>query len=541
MPSAETRRRISLYGCGVVAPGASHLKEFLQKVETQTPTLTPFGEFFDAFLVGEPQFRFSDYESWISERHAPSRYSQLNEKGGVNVKYAVGALVDALEGNPGLERALKRMDPRVYICVGGGFTDLSEAFRASRDYERAARHWNAFWAAPERNEVCRAHRASGTHPASTVPADPLTLPTDSEERFEAWGHWNRFWAERNPRLHAFLDEFLAIENTKVGSDVANDKLNLIRAKARAKKALLEKYGCPPPPWECVSPNLLWNLPNAPAAQISMLLGMHGAGLATNAACATFGAVVKQAMDAIRSGEYDAAIVGTSDNPPTPELVAGFYAAKVLAAGREVSVPLTHMRGTHISGGACLWVIAAEDAMAKHEVPTLGVDVLGAGLSSDAEHIITPSHEGPKLAIRNALQHANLDPVEIMSWDMHATGTPGDWSEFGLIEEFVGPEAVLTARKGLFGHGMGTCGGWEATAQVLTMKSKDDAVLEVAPSGIPDGEVHPRIHGLGRRLATSAPAELRVPSGSAVCGKLSMGIGGISSCLLTRVHSKQKNA
>ena len=97
---------------------------------------------------------------------------------------------------------------------------------------------------------------------------------------------------------------------------------------------------------------------------------------------------------------------------------------------------------------------------------LGIEILGTGVSSDAEHIITPSQQGPKLSIRKAFAHAQVEPKDIHIWDMHATGTPGDWNELVLLEDFVPLSAWISARKGIFGHGMAACGGWELTASLL---------------------------------------------------------------------------
>jgi len=54
------------------------------------------------------------------------------------------------------------------------------------------------------------------------------------------------------------------------------------------------------------------------------------------------------------------------------------------------------------------------------------------------------------------------------------------------------------------------------------------------SGIESSRVHPSIREVGRTLATDKPMTVDAPNGL-VCGKLSMGIGGISSCVLTKIH------
>lgn len=524
-------RKISLYGVGITSPGAANLREFLSLIQEGKPALSPIEELQGAFLVGQPKFDFAAYRDWITERHAPNKFSQLSDKGYSHVRMAVGTSIDALESNPGLESALKKLDPRVFVCYGSGFGDLEAYFKGHDEYTAANRVWQKFWSHPERNKALAQHIAGQTNEPN-VPQSPTTFEIDSPERAAAWDSWNAYWCEKSDGLKEFLREFSEMESLTIGADVATDKLNVIRAKAKAKKILTDKWKNPPPPWEAVSANLLWNLPNAPAAQVSMLHGIHGVSYASIGACATFGLVLRQAIDGIRGGHYDAAIIGTTDLPPPPELVAGFNAAKVLAAGHEIGVPLCNLRGTHVAGGACTWILGADDVMEKLGQASLGVEILGVGLSSDAEHIITPSMEGPKLSIRDAFAQARIDPKQVHTWDMHATGTPGDWSEFKLIDNL--PEStVITARKGIFGHGMSTCGGWELTAQLLSTK-KTGTKYTLTSSGIEKQKLHPSIQQIGRSIATDKPVTLDAPEGL-ICGKLSMGIGGISSCVLAKIQ------
>ena len=530
-PATGKSRKISLYGVGVVAPGAANLREFIALVEEGKPALSPMSEFYGAFLVGKPKFDFEVYRGWISERHAPNKFSQLSDKGYTHVRMAIGTSIDALESNPGLEQALKKIDPRVFVCYGSGFGDIDSSFKAHDEYTAAERAWNKFWAHPERNTALAAH-ISGKQHFESVPTSPSTFEVDTPERAAAWDEWNRYWAEKSDGLQSYLAEFNEMESITIGADVANDKLNVIRAKNKAKKALADKWKNPTPPWEAVNANLLWNLPNAPAAQVSMLHGIHGVSYAAIGACATFGLVLRQAFDGVRNGQYDAAIIGTTDLNPPPEMVSGFNSAKVLAAGCDVGVPLCNLRGTHVAGGACTWILAADDVMEKLGQKSLGIEILGVGLSSDAEHIITPSLEGPKLCIRDAFDLANIKPSDVHAWDMHATGTPGDWSEFKLIDNLPA-STIITARKGIFGHGMSTCGGWELTAQLFTTR-KQGTKFTLTGSGIETSRVHPSIRELGRTIATDKPLTVEASNGL-ICGKLSMGIGGISSCVLTKIH------
>ena len=87
-----------------------------------------------------------------------------------------------------------------------------------------------------------------------------------------------------------------------------------------------------------------------------------------------------------------------------------------------------------------------------------------------------------------------------------------------------PDVLFTARKGTFGHGMSVGGGWELTAQHFGM-----AKGSLYPVPLTEGELHAdvKVHA----------AKFVQVDGCSVdrgySGKLSMGIGGINSCVISR--------
>ena len=178
-----------------------------------------------------------------------------------------------------------------------------------------------------------------------------------------------------------------------------------------------------------------------------------------------------AMKAIRAGDARLVVVGATDPPPHPLTVGSFYSARVLAANRKVSIPLTRLQGTHVAGGSVVWIVGDLDYMKEKGFRPLGMEPVGVGVSSDAHHIITPSIEGPKIAIREAMADAHASASDVKSWDLHATATPGDYSEMATLRDMFPDAMLVTARKGTFGHGMSAGGGWELTAQYLGFEQK----------------------------------------------------------------------
>jgi 3-oxoacyl-(acyl-carrier-protein) synthase len=214
----------------------------------------------------------------------------------------------------------------------------------------------------------------------------------------------------------------------------------------------------------------------------------------------------------------------TDPEPHALSVGAFYGARVLSHDGEVSKPLTGFRGTHVSGGACIWIVGDADYLVGRGFKPLGLEILSVALSSDADHIITPSQDGPRTAMRRALESADVAPDEVATWDMHATATPGDWSELQNILSVVPETTALTARKGTFGHGMSVCGGWELTAQHLGFSKG-----ALHPVDISLEEFHQQVRPYFCRLISD---EQRTIEGD-VAGKINMGVGGINACTICR--------
>ena len=515
-----TKPRIGVFGWGVVAPKSPNVAAFESNLGSATTWLEPFNGFGpDNFLVGMPAFDFESYREWIDARFAPRHFQNLKEKMDFPALYAVGAFIQALGQNPGLETELKELGTQAQVYVGTGLGSLDTIHQASIGLYEGQRRWDRFWANPERNAALRAH-AAGTDVQADAPAAPDSVGFDDREPVEA--AWNKYWTARSAELRSYLDELAEIESLVLDGEVEAAKKHTIREKEKRRNRLQEKWGAPEVPWK-VSANLIWNIHNTPAAQISILGKIHGLAFAPVAACSTFGVCLKLAMNAIQSGEAKLVVVGATDPPPHPLTVGSFHSARVLAADGKLSAPLTKLQGTHVAGGSVVWIVGdMEYCMAKGFRP-LGMEPLAVGVSSDAHHIITPSAEGPTLAMRQALADAGAQPSDMASWDLHATATPGDFSEVETFRKIFPESVLVTARKGTFGHGMSAGGGWELTAQYMGF-----ARGELFPTPLPEAQLNPAIAEVHSRMMFDAGCA--APKG--LGGKLSMGIGGVNACVVS---------
>lgn len=514
--------RIGVFGWGIVAPKSPTIEAFRDNLASEESWLSPFTGFGPSnFLVGNPQFDFRDYKAWVDERFKPNRFPQLEEKMDEPAKFAIGTFVQALGQNPGLEEELARLGSRAHVYVGTGLGNIGTLHDASLKLYRAQRRWNRFWASPERNSALTAH-LDGSAVVEDAPLAPERA--HAGEHQEAEDAWWAFWADRSDALASYLEALQEIESLSVEGEVEAGKMRLLKEKSRRKTRLQREWGSPEPPWQEVTANVIWNIQNTPAAQVSMLGRITGLAFAPVAACSTFGVALKLGVDAIRRGEAKAVVVGATDPAPHPLVVGAFCSGRVLAAAREVSKPLGGLRGTHVAGGSALWIIGDVDHLSSRGFEPLGMELVSVGVSSDADHIITPSREGPLSAIRQALTEGEIDPDGVVSWDLHATATPGDYKEVETLRAVLPESVLVTARKGTFGHGMSAGGGWELTAQYLGYERG-----ELFPTPLRPDELNQEIAGVHDRFVfdTGCPA----PAGTV--GKLSMGIGGVNACVLSR--------
>jgi 3-oxoacyl-[acyl-carrier-protein] synthase II len=526
---SATQPRVGVFGWGIVAPKSPNIAAFARNLATSESWLTPFEGFGPSnFLVGQPEFRFEDYKAWIDARFAPRHYQNLKEKMDYPSLYAIGAFIQALEQNPGLEKLMQELGGQAHVYLGTGLGSIETMYQSSVTLHMAQQRWNRFWGSRENNSALGAYLDGQLKGLNDVPLNPADAEGDLVELSLAW---EAYWMERSPELREYLDEAAAIDSLVMEGQVEQGKLHVIRERGKRHARLQEKWSAPDPPWK-ISANLIWNIHNTPASQISILGHITGLAFAPVAACSTFGVALRLAMHAIERGEAKVVVVGATDPPPHPLIVGSFYGARVLSASRQVSNPLTQLQGTHVAGGSVVWIVGDMEYLESKGMTPLGMEPISVGVSSDAHHIITPSIPGPQAAIQQALEEAHATPQQIATWDLHATATPGDYAEISTLRTMLGDSVMVTARKGTFGHGMSAGGGWELTAQYLGYASG-----HLFPTLLTEKSLNPAIADIHRQYVFADSCV----TAEGLAGKLSSGIGGINACVISRPLEDKTNA
>ena len=221
------------------------------------------------------------------------------------------------------------------------------------------------------------------------------------------------------------------------------------------------------------------IPNMGAAWVSMQLGTKGPLSSQCTACAASNMALGDGLDSIRLGRADVMLCGGTEAPITEVGIAGFSAMRALSrrndAPEKGSRPFDAGRDGFVMGEAGAVVVLEELEHAQRRGAKIYAELLGYGLSSDAQHITEPdpSGENPARAMTMALRDAGVDPGEVDYINAHGTSTPlGDSAETRVIKLALGEENArntpVSSTKGATGHCLGAAGAVEATFSILAV-------------------------------------------------------------------------
>lgn len=211
--------------------------------------------------------------------------------------------------------------------------------------------------------------------------------------------------------------------------------------------------------------------SAGASNISIDLKITGPTLDISTACASATHAIGLAFHMVRSGMSTAAIAGGHEAP----LSWGFYRAwdsmRVVSPTRCRPYAADRDGMTLGEGAAMLVLESLESAQARNA--TIFAEVVGFGMSADANHITQPQAEGAATAMRKALTDAGASPDEVGYINAHGTGTQAnDATEAEAIHQVFGERAAripLSSTKALHGHSIGASGALEALATTLALQ------------------------------------------------------------------------
>lgn len=188
------------------------------------------------------------------------------------------------------------------------------------------------------------------------------------------------------------------------------------------------------------------------------------------ACSSAANAIVTGANLIRSGQYDIVVVGGSECLTRYHL-NGFRTLMILDP--EPCRPFDATRaGLNLGEGASFLVLESE-ASARQRGVTCQAILSGYGNACDAFHQTASSEqgEGAFLAMRKALQMADIPSGEIQYVNAHGTGTPNnDASEsHALLRIFGKNMPAVSSTKAFTGHTTSASGSIEATICLLALQ------------------------------------------------------------------------
>ena len=226
----------------------------------------------------------------------------------------------------------------------------------------------------------------------------------------------------------------------------------------------------------------------PASIINMISGhvsirfkLTGPNLAMVTACTTSTHAIGLAGRLIQFGDADVMIAGGGEMATTPLGLGSFAQAKALSQRNEdpqrASRPWDRDRDGFVLSDGAGAVVLEEYEYAKARGANIYAELVGFGMSGDAHHITAPPEngEGARVAMRNALRDAGMNPQDVQYVNAHATSTGlGDVAETIALKRCFGDHAgrlAVSSTKSMTGHLLGAAGVVEAIFSILAIRDQ----------------------------------------------------------------------
>lgn len=219
--------------------------------------------------------------------------------------------------------------------------------------------------------------------------------------------------------------------------------------------------------------------------LARFAGAEGPRYTLSTACSASAKALVSARTLLELDICDAVVAGGVDT--LCGLTAnGFVALQAVA--KDLTNPMSRNRsGITLGEGAAFFLVTRERG---------GVQLLGAGESSDAHHMSAPDPEGrgAEACMRAALADAGLRPEAITYLNLHGTGTPqNDATESVAVQRVFERPIPCSSTKPLVGHALGASGALEAGFCWMMLRRRDGARLAAPPhrwDGVRDPDLPP---------------------------------------------------
>ncbi|GFM18416.1 MULTISPECIES: 3-oxoacyl-ACP synthase KasA [Mycobacteriaceae] len=218
------------------------------------------------------------------------------------------------------------------------------------------------------------------------------------------------------------------------------------------------------------------MPNGAAAVAGLELGARAGVITPVSACSSGSEAIAHAWRQIVMGDADFAVCGGVEGGIEALPIAAFSMMRAMSTNNEdpagASRPFDKNRDGFVFGeaGALMIIETEEHAKARGAKPL--ARLMGAGITSDAFHMVAPASDGMRAgqAMKRAMETAGLSAKDIDHVNAHATATSiGDVAEANAIRVAGVEHAAVYAPKSALGHSIGAVGALESTLTILALR------------------------------------------------------------------------
>ncbi|MBX7455441.1 beta-ketoacyl-ACP synthase [Mycolicibacterium sp. 3033] len=235
------------------------------------------------------------------------------------------------------------------------------------------------------------------------------------------------------------------------------------------------------------------MPNGAAAVAGLELGARAGVITPVSACSSGSEAIAHGWRQLVMGDADFAVVGGVEGGIEALPIAAFSMMRAMSTRNDeperASRPFDKNRDGFVFGEAGAMMIIETEEHAKARGATPLARLMGAGITSDAFHMVAPAADGSRAghAMKRAMETAGLSPQDISHVNAHATATPiGDTAEANAIRVAGVEHAAVYAPKSALGHSIGAVGALESALTVLALR--DGVIPPTLNYETPDPEI-----------------------------------------------------
>ena len=229
----------------------------------------------------------------------------------------------------------------------------------------------------------------------------------------------------------------------------------------------------------------------PSALVNMLGGfitiqhnLKGPNVSAVTACAAGTHGIIDAYKTIVLGGASKMLVVGAESAICGAGVGGFASMKALSTRNDdpktASRPFDKDRDGFVMGEGSGALVLESLESAQNRGAKIYAEIIGFGESGDANHITTPTMDGPLRAMKAAYEMAkrnNNSELKIDYVNAHGTSTPvNDKNETAALKELFGGKEncpPVTSTKGQIGHCLGAAGTLEA---IISIKAMEESII-----------------------------------------------------------------